>query len=307
MVNKELYYEELLNNLHDGVYFVDKDLKISLWNRAAEVISGYTAGEVVGRYCTEDILKHSNERGESLEGENCPLYKAMKEERSFETDLFIRRKDGRKIPISVRVNPIRNGEGEVIGGVQLFTDLSTKSSSILRIRELEKMAMLDNLTKLANRNFIEKEFNSRIQELKRYNLSFGLLFMDIDHFKKLNDTYGHEAGDAALKTVANVFINRSRPYDFFGRWGGEEFIGIIRNVDDATLEMIAERYRKLIEELVIHFDDKEIRVTVSMGATMMRVDDNIQSLIKRADKLMYISKKRGRNQLSTDKDLDTQF
>ncbi|MFQ6610517.1 MAG: GGDEF domain-containing protein, partial [Fidelibacterota bacterium] len=156
---------------------------------------------------------------------------------------------------------------------------------------------------LANRTYIEKEFHSRIEEMKRYNLSFGVVFIDIDFFKSINDTYGHDAGDLVLKRVSETFIKNARPYDFFGRWGGEEFIAIIRNVDKQTLIMVGERYRKLVQAQEIIIGDQKLYVTVSMGATMMNNSDNISTIIQRADKLMYQSKKNGRNRLTTDIEL----
>lgn len=86
------------------------------------------------------------------------------------------------------------------------------------------MALIDNLTKLANRHYIERELLSRFEEKKRFNIPFGILFADIDNFKDFNDLYGHITGDKVLQNVANVFIENSRPFDLFGRWGGEELL-----------------------------------------------------------------------------------
>jgi diguanylate cyclase (GGDEF)-like protein len=85
---------------------------------------------------------------------------------------------------------------------------------------------------------IEREFQSRFEEKKRYNVPFGILFIDIDHFKKVNDTYGHDAGDDVLKFVAKSLIDSSRPFDLYGRWGGEEFIGVLRNIKEQGLETV---------------------------------------------------------------------
>jgi len=237
--------------------------------------------------------------GQNLDGRYNPLFVAMNHGRVEENDGYFTRNDGKKIHLFMRANPVFESEGGIIGGIQLFTDITEKPNES-RVLELEKIAMLDHLTHLANRSYIEKEFYSRIQEMNRYNLSFGVIFIDIDYFKKINDTFGHDVGDMVLKRVAESFMKNARPYDFFGRWGGEEFIAIIRNVDKQTLVMIAERYRKLIQSLDIEFENKKLGVTVSMGATMMGSEDTISTIVRRADKLMYRSKKDGRNRLTTD-------
>jgi diguanylate cyclase (GGDEF)-like protein len=131
--------------------------------------------------------------------------------------------------------------------------------------------------------------------MERLGTPFGLLFMDIDRFKDVNDTYGHDAGDQVLKTVALTISFISRPYDLFGRWGGEEFVGIVRNVDSESLRKIGNRFRALIEHTIIHLPKRSISVTVSIGATMAVPGDTMDSLVRRADELMYRSKENGRN------------
>jgi diguanylate cyclase (GGDEF)-like protein len=167
------------------------------------------------------------------------------------------------------------------------------------MKELEEMAMLDNLTHLANRNYLEKELLVRVEEEKRFGASFGILFMDIDHFKKFNDTYGHDLGDRVLRFVATTLVKNSRTFDVIGRWGGEEFIGIIRNVTLPQLEKIGNKMRILIGRSFLPFGTESLNVTISIGATLMREEDTIPLLLKRADALLYKSKLAGRNRLTS--------
>jgi len=160
------------------------------------------------------------------------------------------------------------------------------------------MALLDNLTRLANRNYLEKELTIRFEEHKRMGIPFGVLFMDIDHFKKFNDTYGHDVGDRVLKFVANTLAKNLRPFDVVGRWGGEEFIGIMRNVAGQTLEQLGERLRVLVDDSYLMQQGNKLHVSISIGATVTRNDDTVNSLIKRADTLLYQSKQAGRNRLT---------
>jgi diguanylate cyclase (GGDEF)-like protein/PAS domain S-box-containing protein len=293
-------FDRILDNIRDGLYVVDVDRTIAYWNKAAEEISGYSASEVIGRPCSDNILNHVDSEGNVLCFGMCPLAECVACGKSHESEIYMHHKDGHRIPISVRTSVLTNADGKVIGGVELFTNISNRSANDLRIKELEKLALLDRLTQLANRNYIEREIQNRFDEKKRFNVQFGILFIDIDHFKNFNDMYGHNTGDDVLKFVANTFMADSRPFDLYGRWGGEEFIGIIRYIASRDLEQMGNRLRSLVENSFIMHDDKKLHVTISIGATMVRDDDTIDSLLKRADSLLYESKSAGRNRLTID-------
>ncbi|HCD71309.1 MAG TPA: sensor domain-containing diguanylate cyclase, partial [Thermovirga lienii] len=108
----------------------------------------------------------------------------------------------------------------------------------------------------------------------------------------------HEVGDEVLKMLSNTLINNSRPFDVFGRWGGEEFLGVIRNVDQTELSKVAERIRVLVEKSFIVHEGKRLRATISIGATLFQDEDTMESVIKRADDLLYESKRSGRNRVT---------
>lgn len=293
-------YARIIDNLYDGLYFVNRDRIITYWNKAAERISGYAAKEVVGRSCSDNILTHVDNEGRSLCNGMCPLAATIADKTLRSAEVYMHHKDGHRIPIFVRVTPLTDAEGNVIGGIELFTDISNQTANALRIKELEKLALLDHLTRIPNRNYIEKEIQIRFEEKKRFDIPFGILFMDIDHFKKFNDTYGHDVGDDVLKFVANTFVANSRPFDLYGRWGGEEFIGVIRNISRDDLENLGDRLRLLIKNSYVVHENKQLHVTISIGATLVKKNDTVSSLIKRADTLLYKSKAEGRNRLSID-------
>jgi diguanylate cyclase (GGDEF)-like protein len=166
-------------------------------------------------------------------------------------------------------------------------------------REANNLALLDPLTKVGNRRGLEMKLNARLSEVKNYNRSCGILFVDIDLFKGINDTYGHITGDEVLKMIARTISHSVRPFDIVGRWGGEEFIALIADVDEKTLSSIAERARRLVEQSKLPEAFNTISVTVSIGATLARKDDDIHTLIERVDRAMNTCKARGRNQVVT--------
>lgn len=292
-------YQQILENLYDGLYLVDRDRVITYWNKAAEQISGFSANEVVGKACSDNILTHVDSDGNNLCTGMCPLAATIADGKPREAEIYMHHKSGHRIPVSVRVSVLTDGNGNTIGGVELFTNISHQAANKLKVKKLEKLALLDNLTQLANRNYIEREIQSRYEAKIRYNVPFGILFIDIDHFKNFNDTYGHDVGDDVLKFVANTFMANARPFDLYGRWGGEEFIGIIHDINAKGLELLGNRLRTLIENSYIIRENEKLYVTISIGATLINQNDTIDSLIKRADTLLYKSKAAGRNCLTT--------
>ncbi len=288
----------LLDNLHDGVYFVDRDRRILYWNRAAERITGFSADEVVGTACADNILTHVNEEGENLCLGRCPLAATMEDGEFREENVFLHHKRGHRVPVSVRAAALQDEEGNITGAVEVFTDISDREANLLRIRELEEMAMLDPLTGLANRRYMEGELEGRIGESERSAVPFGVIFMDIDHFKAINDQYGHDVGDEVLKTVSSTLAKCTRSFDVVGRWGGEEFVVLLRNVDRESLGNIADRYRNLVAQSLTHTAGATIRATVSLGATVLEPGDTLKDVLDRADRLMYRSKEEGRNRVT---------
>jgi diguanylate cyclase (GGDEF)-like protein len=133
--------------------------------------------------------------------------------------------------------------------------------------------------------------------MERYDLRFGLLMMDVDEFKKVNDQHGHPVGDQVLRMVAGTLLRSSRPFDLYGRWGGEEFIGLVRNVDAGGLREIGERCRMLIEKSYLTVGGSALSVTVSVGGVLAGPRDTAEALLERADQLMYQCKQAGRNGL----------
>ena len=297
METDENFYKILLDNLYDGIYFVDRKRRILYWNKGAERLTGYKSSEVKGKRCADNILMHINEKGVVMCTSECPLAKALIDGRLREAELYLHHKNGQRIPVLIRVAPIYS-DGKIIGAVEIFTDNSSNITFRKKLKDLERLALTDPLTGLANRRYIEMKLDIKLTEKRKHKSSFGVLFIDIDHFKRINDEFGHEVGDEILRMVANTLLANSRPFDIFGRWGGEEFVAIINDVNKDELCSIAERFRLFVEKSSIIKKDKVINVTVSIGATLAKKEDSMHSLIERADKLMYMSKKLGRNRVS---------
>ena len=217
---------------------------------------------------------------------------------------------------SILTMPVTNSEGKVIGAYQAvnkinldgsegsFTEDDVKRLSLATAfcgRSLESYmlyneAMEDPLTGLRNRRGLHAHYERRIATLKIYERA-SIIMCDIDHFKHVNDTYGHNAGDEVLKYVANLLQNSIRIDDGAFRWGGEEFILLLPHKSSSEAVILAERLRGLIEESVIPFEGTDIKITMSFGVTEAHRDDDMDSFVKRADEALYEAKETGRNKV----------
>lgn len=164
--------------------------------------------------------------------------------------------------------------------------------------ELEKLATTDPLTGVWNRRHLFALAEREITRVHRYNRPLSLLIIDIDHFKIINDTYGHAGGDEVLAILAKTVLNCLRKADFFGRFGGEEFVAFLPETTLKTAVAAAERIRENLANIVISVDEQQIRITVSIGvASYQKEDLTIDALLQRADKALYQAKNQGRNQV----------
>ncbi len=185
--------------------------------------------------------------------------------------------------------------------MELLEVLSTQASiSIANARfhsEIEKMATTDGLTGLFNHRHFQERLSSEVKRFKRSLEPISLLLIDIDYFKKVNDTFGHPAGDKILQGVAKILHKTVRNIDFPARYGGEEFAAILLGTESGGAKNMSERLRKSVMDNIFDADGKEMQVTVSIGiSTISSINDTKEHLIERADQALYHAKKNGRNQ-----------
>ena len=287
------FYKELLDHMSDGVYFVDRNRRILYWNEGAFRLTGYKSEELVGRCCQDDTLCHVDATGRQLCQEGCPLTASVNDGGSHEAQVFLRHKQGRRVPVSVRVQPIRGADGSVVGAVEIFSDNTIQHATRRKNEEMERLAFLDPVTQLPNRRYLEMSLQTAASEFQVHKDPFGLLVIDLDRFKAINDGFGHATGDLALREVAKTLSGALRTTDIVGRWGGDEFLAIVRHINGETLKILSERCCMLVARTLLPTGGG-VAMSVSIGATLVALDDTFEGLIQRADALMYQSKASGR-------------
>lgn len=294
-------YKEILDNLYDGVYFVDRDRVITYWNKGAERITGYGADDVVGHACRDGILNHVSAEGESLCQSACPLAACMVDGETREADVFLHHAEGHRVPVLVRCAPLRDDDGDIVGAVETFSSELGVRTVREQLTEMRRAARTDGLTGVGNRAHVQGRLRALVAEYAERPGEAAVIMADVDRFKQVNDTYGHEVGDRVLRMVAATLRTNVRSSDTVGRWGGEEFVVLLDGVHEAdALRRVAEKLRQLVVTSRLDVGGTGVTVTVSLGATMLRAGDTPASVVARADQLMYDSKGAGRNRLTLD-------
>lgn len=271
--------DTIIQNSTEAIITADADGTITSANRTFRTIFGYQTQEIDGDHLSTFLPEWST------------LIQQHVEKQSYET--LGKREDGSEFPI--RVALCRIDSNEIVVYMGFLTDLS----DIKKIQDkLVHDANHDFLTGLSNRRYFETQLELELERTKRTKSPFSLVMLDIDHFKNVNDEFGHLSGDHVLTLLAAEIQNISRSGDIVSRYGGEEFILLLPNTDLDEAIVVAERLREKTEKLKLKADDgREIRFTISLGITCNRERDTLscESFIGEADKALYQAKNSGRN------------
>jgi len=290
------FHKQVLDHLAEGVYFVDTERRILYWNHAAEVLTGYPAAEVVGSLCYDKILNHVNQRLEPLCDDHCPLVHAIQSGGMICERAFLHHKNGHRVAVNIKVNPVTDETGKVIGAVEIFSDATPYLEQETLNRELQRLIRIDPLTKVPNRRAFLESVQQEFLRYRRYGTPFSVIFTDIDFFKDVNDRFGHKVGDATLQWFAQKLASGLRRVDTVSRFGGEEFLMLLPATSAEPASNTAEKLRRLIAHRPCPETGQIL--TASFGVATVEAEDSPESLIERADRGLYRSKKTGRNRVS---------
>src|SRR5450759_3684054 len=289
---------ELVKNLIDGVFYVDLERKITLWNRAAERISGYSSAEVVGQCCDRQMLEYVDSEGRRLCDEDCPLTTTMKDGTCREVSVFLHNKKGYRVPVTVRTTPIKASNGAITGCIETFAESYAQSQVLQELWQTNEVGMTDLLVGVGNERFCEINLSTRIYEFNTFNVGFGVILIDLDLFKNIITTYGEKTGDDVLIMIARTLSGVMRKLDIITRPGNDKFVIIVPNMPADVLKKVTDRLRILVKNSFFESNDAKIAVTASMGATMVKVGDTPASILGRVHSLADESKALGRDRVT---------
>ena len=297
MTDGELF-RAMMDYVHEGIYFIDRKFNVTYWNESAERITGIPASEIVGRISTESILRPVDQNGETITSERTALKMSMLDGKIREQEVSVRHRDGHRVPVLLRTVPIKKFT-KILGVMEVFIDVSVRQQIEDQAEQYKELAFTDKLTGLYNRRYIEEFIKARMDDYRKRGVPFCVMFLDIDHFKLFNDNYGHELGDEVICMVGKACSLMIRSSDLFGRFGGEEFVAVLPGTNEQNMYVIADAMRSIVENTGISSGGEKLKVTISIGATMVRADDSTESVMKRAVALLYMSKEAGRSQVTT--------
>ncbi len=281
----------LLSSLGEGVYDIDREGRCGFINPAALTMLGYREQEVIG----EDphwLFHRRNADGSPHPVSECPVFQTCRDGLRREVEDAFTRKNGFIFPVRLIATPVHR-DGEIVGAVVAFEDISERKAME---QEMLRLATTDSLTGAANRRRFLERIEEELARVRRYDDPAALLMLDLDHFKQVNDTHGHAAGDMVLRHFTALARPVLRRTDLCGRLGGEEFGVLLSGTDIRGALEFAERLREMVANTPAQTPDAAIPVTVSIGVTAIgRGDEGADCILARADEALYRAKRRGRN------------
>ena len=280
LLDSEAYLKTLMASIQAGVMVIDVEKhRIVDINEAAAKLIGTPKEKIIGKECHEYICPA--ERGK------CPILDLKQTIDNAERSLINARCE--KIPILKTAVPITIRKRKYL--LESFIDISDRKRME---EELKRLAITDSLTQAYNRAKFQEVIKREMERTKRHGSPLSIAMFDIDRFKEVNDTYGHNTGDYVLKTLTQIAKMNMRDIDYLIRWGGEEFIVIALDTDLRGVEVLSEKIRKAIE----NYEFENVKhITVSFGVTQFKQDDTEDSFIKRVDDALYQAKEKGRNRV----------
>ena len=289
-----VFQQRLLENMHDAVIFVDSSLRIVLWNRAAERLTGIAASSIEHKHWTPSLVSLRDERHKLVDEDDCPVIQAIRESGQTLKRLSITGRNQAVIDVDAHVVPVHGKNGVTFGAAVLMHDASSQITLEQRIQSLHERATRDPLTQVANRAEFDRFFAMTVSDHMKRNLPCSLIICDIDHFKKVNDTFGHQAGDEVLVNFAALLRRNCRAGDLVARYGGEEFVMLCSDCDNSSATRKGDEIRAELAELPLPALNGR-SVTASFGVTEIQSGDTPETMLRRADRGLYQAKENGRN------------
>ncbi|MDX1963058.1 MAG: diguanylate cyclase [Pirellulales bacterium] len=291
-----LFQQRLLDNMYDAVIFLDTNLQVMVWNRGAERLTGISSASVYQRIYSPQLLRLRDEDGREIPPGGCPVDMALKSRVQSMRRLVIRGRGEKKISVNMHTIPVLDNHGVLFGAAVLLHDASGEVTLEEQCQAWQARATRDPLTQLANRAEFERAFKELVKEHFDRSLPCSVIITDIDRFKSVNDTYGHQVGDQVLISYAQVLQNISQMGYFAARYGGEEFVILCADCNAQSAAALADRIRVMLSE--IRQSGMGGRgVTASFGVTELQAGDSPEIMLRRADRALYMAKEAGRNRV----------
>lgn len=279
-------YRNVLESLPAGVYVVDPDRRILFWNDGAERISGYLRHEAIGRRCADNLLVHCDENNVALCESACPLRETMRDGKLRQADVFLKHKDGQRVPVRVEAVPLRNEHGAIVGAVECFAEREAQPAGGVDVNRFGMHHLVHSAAELPDHEKIVACLDAEIADFENSRIPFGVLSIRVDGIEDLQRTNGPYAIGGVLGMVARTLAVNLGPNDIVGRWSGDCFVAVIRVCATESLVRFAGLLKRLIRVTAIPWWGDRLSVTVSMGGAVVRDEDTPETLVHRAEQAL---------------------
>ena len=278
---------KVFESTNEGIFITDRDGNIVNANQAFTTITGYPVNEAVGK--NPRIFKSDRQDKNFYEA----FWRELIEKGRWQGEMWNLRKNGEVYPCWLRISAMEDEQGQLVHYVAVFADITERKQTEER---LEFLATHDPLTNLPNRSLFNDQFKHALDLANRSGSKVALMYLDLDGFKQVNDTYGHEAGDQLLRDISTRFRSELRESDTVARLGGDEFAFIIENIkDQENIANVAEKILGAIKQTLL-VDELDVDITGSLGVSIYPDNgDAADLLLKKADRAMYLAKEAGKN------------
>ncbi len=294
--SRSWFEEKLIDAMHDGVVFVDSQARITLWSQGTERLTGVSGEAAAGRVFAPSLLDMCSQTDHRIADEACPVAKSLITNAQLRQRLLVMGRQGHHVAIDLHTIPVHSPEGKVLGATVLLHDAQPEASLEQKCEALHAEVTKDPMTKVANRAEFDRMLALFIEAHQQAGQPSSLIMCDIDHFKNINDTFGHQAGDEAIISLANLLSSLCRTGDLVARYGGEEFAVLCADCTSADGARRAEQFRrKLSEHQFTCLGNK--RITASFGVTEQQAGDTPETMLRRSDRALLMAKEQGRNQV----------
>ncbi|MBC7817522.1 MAG: diguanylate cyclase, partial [Planctomycetaceae bacterium] len=285
-----------LESMYDGFYLVDSDLKFRIWSTGMERMLGQPASKMLDHNWTSRQVEFADKQNRVLSDQSQPLREVIKSGRAQTSQVQVRRVDGQWFNVEVMSVPLIDHDGSLQGVAEIFRDLSQDRRRRKEDKDLRKQATRDSLTGVFNRGELERTLESQLSDFNRDSdpEPMSLIFLDVDNFKRINDTYLHLTGDQVLIGLAKLLQSEMYSGEIIGRFGGEEFTILCPSTNLKQAAVKAERLRTSICDATLS-SVKDLKVTVSFGVTEFEQGDTLEDIFRRSDQAMFTSKEKGRD------------
>jgi len=278
-----------LGQLFEGVYLVDRNRKILYWNQAAEVITGYSAKEVVNKSCYDNLLMHVDATGKELCLTGCPLQASVEDGRTHNAAVFLRHKQGYRVPVNVRSVPLKDVNGMIDCVMEVFTR-TDPSATDEQLKILARKAFLDALTGLPNKDYLENKLKSMLASKVPGDISqWGILFVEIDNLREIAKEHGLAAADATVQVAAKTILANLESGELAARWDAGLFLLVTGLDKKAILLNWASKIKSLIEHSRVS-GVEALQIRICVGGLIANVGDNFDATLQKLESALKNSR-----------------